>query len=215
VVLLVLAIVWGVLLISWLRSRSVGAMSDSVGTFRRHLRVLERAAPVSVAPANRLRGHHIPAYRSSSMPSRPPRTAPDPPGYPGVYARPAGARTDMAAFHRRQSQRRRRDVFLALAAGAAGSFLLAVAGVSALWPVQAFFDILLVAYVALLVRMRNLALERQVKVSYASPRRRPAGRRQAYPSYAGSRGYDIYGHEGDGYDFGVAGYDLDLRRAAN
>ncbi len=68
-VLLVLAIVWGVLLVSWLRSRRQDTAYDSVGTFRRHLTVLERAAPPTVVPANRLRtggapvGHVIPAYR--------------------------------------------------------------------------------------------------------------------------------------------------------
>ncbi|HEX4865029.1 MAG TPA: hypothetical protein VFV02_13230, partial [Acidimicrobiales bacterium] len=67
VVLLVLAIIWGVLLVSWLRSRTEGTFSDSVGTFRRHLSVLERAAPSTVAPANRLRSGPV-AGRTSIPP---------------------------------------------------------------------------------------------------------------------------------------------------
>ena len=71
-VLLVLAIIWGVLLVSWLRSRTEGTFSDSVGTFRRHLNVLERTTPSIVAPANRLRSGPvagrtgIPPYRSTA-----------------------------------------------------------------------------------------------------------------------------------------------------
>ena len=69
--LVVLGIVWGVLLVSWLRSRSGSVLSHSVVTFRRHLNVLERATPTRVAPANRLytRGgsaYAIPAYRSAA-----------------------------------------------------------------------------------------------------------------------------------------------------
>lgn len=58
-VLLVLAIIWGVLLVSWLRSRAEETFSDSVGTFRRHLTILERAAPSKVPAANRLSSGHV------------------------------------------------------------------------------------------------------------------------------------------------------------
>jgi hypothetical protein len=196
VVLLVLAVVWGVLLVSWLRSRRQDTAYDSVGTFRRHLTVLERAAPATVAPANRLRtggvaGHVIPAYR--------------PPGAVrgGYAARPgpspvAGLRPPSpAALRRRQAQRRRRDIFFVLLAGVAGSFLLAIIpGLSIMWSVQVMFDIIFLLYVALLVRARNLGAERDLKLTYmpspARPARRPA------------------------YDLGTAGYgDLSLRRVAN
>jgi hypothetical protein len=60
VVLLVLALIWGALLVSWLRSRSQGTLADSVGTFQRHLTVLERATPAKVAPANRMRDAPLP-----------------------------------------------------------------------------------------------------------------------------------------------------------
>jgi len=75
--------------------------------------------------------------------------------------------------------------------------LAVMSGVSAMWSVQVLFDLLLASYVAILIRMRNLAAERELKLTFmpqaaARPRPRPA------------------------YDLGVSGYgDLDLRRAAN
>lgn len=201
-VLLVLAIIWGVLLVSWLRSRTEGTFSDSVGTFRRHLSVLERAAPSTVTPANRLRSGPV-AGRATIPPYRPsstirgqrigPSSRPAAPAAPAAALRPSGE----SVMRRRRSQKRRRDVFFALAAGVFGSLLLAVmSGVSAVWSVQVLFDLLLTGYVALLIRMRNLAAERELKLTFmpqsARPRPRPA------------------------YDLGVSGYgDLDLRRTAN
>jgi hypothetical protein len=185
VVLLVLALIWGALLISWLRSRSAGSFSDSVGTFRRHLTVLERATPPTVRPANRLRDSYaIPAYRRPQ---------------PGAAPRPAARRVSphTAALRRRQVQKRRRDVFFALVAGAAGSFMLAlIPGLSVMWSVQVLFDVLLAAYVVLLVRARNLAAERELKLRFM-PSDRPVARPR--PSYEFASGYG----------------DLDLRRAAN
>ena len=197
-VLLVLAIVWGVLLVTWLRSRPSGALSDSVGSFRRHLRVLERATPSTVMPANRLSAgtgspHQIPAYRSSAMPALAPR------GYPAPSR--SSRYTDPTVIRRRQSQRRRRDVFLVLIVGASATLLLAmVPGMSVMWTLQILFDIALVAYVALLVRMRNLEADRQLKLRYLSERHDPRSRR----SMPARRGYE----------FGAPGYDFDFQRVA-
>jgi hypothetical protein len=181
VVLLVLAIVWGVLIVSWLRSRGERTFSDSVGTFRRHLTVLERATPGTVAPANRLRsgpmgGRSIPPYRPAAPSHR--SAAPTVRGpRAGGPARPASSRlgrdlrsSGAARLRHRQAQRRRRDILFALAAGAAGSLLLAlIPGVSVMWPVQVLFDVLLIGYVALLIRMRNLAAERELKLTFLPP----------------------------------------------
>jgi hypothetical protein len=69
-----------------------------------------------------------------------------------------------------RAQRRRRDVLLILGVGVLSSLLLAVfAGNPLFWLVQVFTDVLLVAYVALLVRMKNAALERRAKVHYLPP----------------------------------------------
>lgn len=86
-----------------------------------------------------------------------------------------------------------------MVAGVVGSMLLAVvSGVSAVWSVQVLFDLLLTGYVTLLVRMRNLEAERELKLTYMPPAAPRARRRKP------------------AYDLGVNGYgDLDLRRAAN
>jgi hypothetical protein len=101
-------------------------------------------------------------------------------------------------MRRRQAQKRRRDVFFALLAGVAGSFLLAIIpGLSVIWPVQVVFDVVFVVYVAMLIRIRNLAAERELKLRFMPEQARPARPRPAY-------------------DLGTAGYgELGLRRAAN
>jgi len=187
VVLLLLALVWGALLVSWLRSRSATGFSDSVGSFRRHLNVLERTTPATVRPANRL---VEPMPRYSPAPSARPMASPS-----ARLNRPVAA--NAAALRRRQTQKRRRDAFFALLAGAVGSLALAlVAGLSVMWSVQVLFDLMLGAYVVILVQLRNRAAEREMKLRYMAPAR--AVRPQA------------------SYDFGAAGYgDLDLRRVAN
>jgi hypothetical protein len=101
-------------------------------------------------------------------------------------------------MRRRHTQKRRRDVFFALLVGVIGTFLLAIIpGLSVLWTVQIAFDVALVLYVALLVRLRNLAAERDQKLRFIPQPARPAPPRPAY-------------------DLGTAGYgELGLRRAAN
>lgn len=200
-VLLVLAIVWGVLLVSWLRSRTGGTFYDSVGTFRRHLTVLERTAPATVAPANRLRNAPI-AGRGAPLHRLPVRLGGlDRPGYPPRGGLPAGGGLrprSPATLRRRQAQKRRRDVFFALLVGVVATFLLAlIPGLSPMWALQVLFDVVFTGYIGLLVRMRNLAAERELKLSYI-----PQPGRAARPRPA--------------YDLGSAGYgELSLRRAAN
>ena len=52
-VLLVLALIWAVVLLSWLHSRSEGGFGDSIRSFRRHLHGLQRTGPLTIAAANR------------------------------------------------------------------------------------------------------------------------------------------------------------------
>jgi hypothetical protein len=116
-------------------------------------------------------------------------------------ARPVGAGLrppSVAMRRRRQAQKRRRDVFFALLAGVVGTFLLAIIpGLSVMWSVQVLFDVLFGGYVALLIRMRNLAAERELKLTFMPQH---AGAIRPRPSY----------------DFGSGGYgELSLRRAAN
>jgi hypothetical protein len=194
VVLLVLAIIWGVLLVSWFRSRSGGTLSDSVGTFRRHLNVLERATPTTVVPANRLRSapvvaRGIPAYRPPGRVTPGSRLGTSG-GRPMPSARGIGLRPPAAAaIRRRQAQKRRRDIFFALLAGVLASLGLCAVpslGLSVMWPVQLLCDLLFGAYILLLVRMRSLAAEREMKVRYMAYQRTAA---RPQPSYDFGAGY--------------------------
>ena len=191
-VLLLLALIWGALLVSWLRSRSSTTFTDSVGTFRRDLKVLERTTPVTVRPANRLAD---PAARRSPGP------AVRPTGMAVGSRRPLPVAASSGALRRRQAQKRRRDVFFMLMAGTAGSLALAlIPGLSVMWPVQVLFDVLLAGYVVILVNLRNRAAEREMKLRYMR-----SGRPHPSDPVPARRGYSF-----------AAGYgDLDLRRAAN
>ncbi|MCU4185366.1 hypothetical protein K6U06_13410 [Acidiferrimicrobium sp. IK] len=230
--LLVLALVWGAFLVWWLRSRAQGTFGDSVGTFRRHLRVLERTAPVTVRPANRLRGPQmVPAYR-------PPAGIQGPPRPPSSQARRSMAAAPGGAdLRRRQTLKRRRDVLFLLAVAVVATLVMAAATRSgSLIMLQVVSDLAMASYVALLVRMRNLAAERDMKLTYmpreraarataydntgeipagyaaagygAAGGRRPAGRRSH--TQAGSSSGQGYG----GYGYGSYG-ELAMRRAAN
>jgi len=65
------------------------------------------------------------------------------------------------------AQRRRRDVLVGLLGAVAVTFVAAMfTGSTPMWVLQLAVDALLVTYVVLLVRMRTLATEQQVKVRY-------------------------------------------------
>lgn len=195
--LLVLALVWGAFLVWWLHSRAQGTFGDSVGTFRRHLRVLESTAPSTVRAANQLRGPGLATtYR--------PRV-----GTAGVTA----ARRQGTDLRRRQTLRRRRDVLFVLGIAVIATLVMAAATRSqSIIYLQLLADGALVAYVALLVRLRNLSAERELKLSYLPSARSPrsargyvdAGRRQDVPAYATAA-------RSRGGSYG----DLALRRTAN
>ncbi len=86
-------------------------------------------------------------------------------------------------------------MFFALLAGVVGTFLVAlIPGLTVMWPVQVVFDVVFVGYIALLVRMRNLAAERELKLTFMPPQSSGRSTRPAY---------DL------GHDYG----ELSLRRA--
>lgn len=158
-VLLILAIVWAAVLgPSLVRSRAERRSTDSIGAFHRHLRVLERAGPVTVDAANRLAeaGASPRQFRRAVSPRRSAARRPDP------YFRPVACR-------------RRRNVLAALLV------LVAFTGVLGAIPVlhPALFvtiatAVLLLGYMGLLVRLRNLALEREMKLRYLPQAGEPA-----------------------------------------
>jgi hypothetical protein len=138
VVLVVLAVVWAVVLIPpWLRNRAEGRPGDSIGAFHRQLSTLERTGP-----------------DGTPRPARVPRVT------AARYAgRPATPRT--------RAQKRRRDVMLVLGVVMLATLALSfVPGLGVLLVLHVIADILFVVYVALLVRFRGLAAEREMKLRF-------------------------------------------------
>ncbi len=221
-VLLLLAVVWGLVLFSWLRSRTAdGAFSDSVGTFRRHLRVLGQTAPVTVQPANRMRSGYVAGRPPTTygQPSSPTMRAVTP-----RYGRPPLRPPTTAAIRRREAQKRRRNVMLLLMAIVGLIMLLAAMTTSKGAIIALFVAVLaLVAYIGLLVRARNLAAEREMKLTYLSQiRREAAGRPPAAsrrrpastPRRPPAPRYETPGDEAGDYEVAPGYGQLALRRVA-
>jgi hypothetical protein len=96
----------------------------------------------------------------------------DPWAQPAVPIEPEPGRRGLDVLTRQQARRRRRDILSVLAGVLVTALLLgAVFGSTALWVLAAVDAVALVAYVAVLVRLRRLALERERKLHYLDPRR--------------------------------------------
>ncbi|MDQ3756373.1 MAG: hypothetical protein M3394_00765 [Actinomycetota bacterium] len=145
-VLLFLAVIWAAVLVPpMLRARAEGRPADSIGNFRHQLSVLQRAAPGLVSPANSLRSPMLPR--------------------PVLYggARPVSSE----AARRARTLKRRRDVLFGLLGAMGGSLVLGMLpSLRVLWGLHLVLDALFVGYVALLVRMRNAAAEREMKLRF-------------------------------------------------
>jgi hypothetical protein len=151
-VLFILALIWAaVLLPPWLQNRSQSRPADSISSFQKQLSVLERRS-------------------GTASPGRPPiRRAPvAPKARAGSVAyRPATvARTHQDGVGLSEVRRRRRDVLFTLIAAAVITALLAAVLGGPVLMLHLAVDVLLVAYVALLVRTQRLSAEREVKVRY-------------------------------------------------
>ena len=148
-VLLLLGAIWAAFLLPpLLRARSEHRPHGSIVDFRRQLNVLGRTTPVS--PSLGLR---------PSQPATRPAMGLTPPAAYAPVTRPS-RRASTAA-------KRRRDVFFGLLALMAGSLVLSfVPAFGFLLVVHLVLDVLFVAYVAALVYLRNLAAEREMKVSF-------------------------------------------------
>ena len=154
-VLIVLAALWGAFFL-WpmLSGRSSGRRADSIGDFTYRLGVIGKTG------GHRRRRQAPTAIPVAMPPSIPPTRPLGAAGSPGV------ARISSPKAMTR-SQRRRRDVLAILGVAVLSTLLLAVvAGNPLFYLVQAFTDVMLVAYLALLVRMKQAANERQAKVHY-------------------------------------------------
>jgi hypothetical protein len=166
VVLLILAMVWlAVLGPGLLRRRAERRSTDSIGAFHRQLRVLQRTGPALVDPAYRLDDDGDAASTALRLP-RPQR----PSGRAVAAARraprhAAERRTD--PYFRPDACRRRRNVLVGLVGVLVCTGLFGA--VPAMRPalfVTLVDGLLLAGYVGLLVYLRTLALERQVKLRY-------------------------------------------------
>jgi hypothetical protein len=148
VALIVLAAIWAAFLLPPIfRARAESRPSGSISDFRRQLRVLSRVSPTS-------------APLPSPLPMAS-RTRPNP--FATVHAAPRPRQL----AHSKRSVKRRRDIFVGLLVAMAGSLVLGfLPPLRALWALHVVIDVLFVAYVGLLVYLRNLAAEREMKVRF-------------------------------------------------
>ncbi len=158
--LVALAIIWAAVLIPpMLRARAEGRPADSFGTFRHQLHVLKRTAPPAVAPANSLSASVVARRQAQAQAQAKAKTA-------QVAPQRAVGIPNPESVRRARTLRRRRDVLLALMAASGVTFLLAFLGLSVLWTLHLLFDIAFAGYVVMLVRIRNAAAERDMKLRF-------------------------------------------------
>ena len=158
-VLLILAVLWALVLVPWLRDRATGRNDDSIGDFNFRLGVIGRTGGHSLRRAAPLRS--VP--NRVLHPARPVRSTPARPG--GPMPRTGGMT---------QLQRRRRDVLVTLLCIAAATFVLAaLSNEKMMWYLQVLADVLVVGYVALLLAFKRQTVERQATVRYLPQRGTP------------------------------------------
>jgi hypothetical protein len=176
VVLVVLVLVWAVVLGPSLFRRTMDRQSkDSIGSFHRQLRVLGRTGPSLMNPAHRLETSEPQIHRdvddsrwlvSVSSRNRPQPIRSEPPD----FAASVGARRSDSYF-RSGPCKRRRDVLMVLVCTLTVSGLLGVIpALHVMLMVTAVVGVALIAYIGLLIRLRNQALERETKLRYLPQR---------------------------------------------
>jgi hypothetical protein len=129
------------------RSRVEGRPADSIKQFHRHLRVLNGTEP------------HGYSRTLTANPGSLVVTAP-------MSYRPTAGMRPSADLRRRRTIERRRNVLFTLVGVAAGTLLLGVVGIKMMLMFHLITDLLLVAYVGLLIRLRSMAAERDMKLRY-------------------------------------------------
>lgn len=174
-VLLILAVIWAAVLIPpFLRARAEGRPADSITDFHRQLSVLRRTGPRTGQSDWSSEGHYPSRSVATLGASRSP--------FAGPVGRPAfaGPVRSSVAIARRSARRRRRDILMTLLVAAGTTLVLgAIPALRMLWLVHVAVDVLLFGYVALLVRQRNLATERELKVRLLPTARRHEARLEA------------------------------------
>lgn len=167
-VLLVLAGIWAAVLIPpAVRARAEGRPGDSISNFRRQLTVLHRTTPHagrSPGDPHRVHASALPVHGALRGGAARPAA-----GRPPIRRPPVGAvgMAWPASAARSRTIRRRREVLTALLVAVVATLVLGVfLGSGLVWGAQFLADVLLVAYVALLVHQRNVAAERELKVRF-------------------------------------------------
>ena len=151
VVILLLLVVWGGVGAWWLLNHPERRSTDSIGTFRQQLHVLERTGPTTVAPAYRMRSGETGVYGASPVSFGP---------LAGPVRRPP------AMSRRRKLQKRRRDVFYGLLAATVGAAALGfLPGLSVMWWMSVVLALVLGVYVVVLVQLRAVSQP----VAYPAP----------------------------------------------
>ncbi|MHB8465723.1 MAG: hypothetical protein ACYDH6_23715 [Acidimicrobiales bacterium] len=142
--ILLLLAVWGGVGVWWFMSRPEGRSTDSIGSFRQQLRVLERTGPTTVAAAYRMESPDLGVYGAQRVPSM-----------STVANRSLPLNPTIIAARRRRAQKRRRDVFYSLLAAVAGSVLLGfLPGLSIMWWLAAMLIAALAFYIVVLVQLK-------------------------------------------------------------
>jgi hypothetical protein len=158
VVLLILAVVWGVFLVPQvLRARADRGPADSIGSFRNQLSMIERSLPDGTSVG---RGRRVP---QAAAPYQAPAFPYVAPAYGAAVA--AGPAHGGPAPSRSELQRRRQNVLLVLLALVVGTLALGLLFPPA-FALNIVVDLVFAGYVALLVRARAIAAERDMKVRY-------------------------------------------------
>lgn len=151
--ILLLLAVWGGIGAWWFLSRPESHSTDSIGSFRQQLRVLERTGPSIVPPAYRMESRDLGVYGASRVPTM---------SGPG---RALANNPSVAAARRRRVQKRRRDVFYGVVTSVVGSAALGfLPGLSVMRWLSVMLAAVLAIYVLMLAQMRSTAVERSQKV---------------------------------------------------
>jgi hypothetical protein len=165
VVILLLLAVWGGVGAWWYLSRPESRSTDSIGSFRHQLRVLERTGPVTVSPAYRMESRDLGVYGASQIPTMS-RSVQLMAGTPSVVA-----------ARRRRVQKRRRDVFFGLTVSVIGAAALGfLPGLAVMWGLAALLAVGLALYVVMLAQVTTATTERTQKVRYLHAAPAPRGR---------------------------------------
>lgn len=164
-VLVILAMVWAAVLgPGLLRRQAERRSSDSIGAFHRQLRVLGRTGPVIVDPAHTLRTDAPESTGLFRMAGSRGRHLSRPSDI-GVLEHHGARRPD--PYFRPEACKRRRDIMASLLCSVVGTGLLgAIPALRPMLYVTIAASVALASYIALLVHLRNLALEREIKLRY-------------------------------------------------